>query len=149
MPRSRRKHGTGPTVRVFGIQLTRCRPLPRQVVIAAPIWHSVIPDADNLVFCIHDAGSDLQGNVPKGLVTLSGWSAPGHQKLAELQSEHAAFSSVLSPLCLLACFLWQPPQAKESRTLHPRGGTRSRERWHVKKGKHTREAAQKTDLLCL
>lgn len=62
---NRRKLKTGLTIRVFGIQLTLRCPTPRQRVIAAPIWHSIIPDAHDLVFCVHDAGSDLQGDMPQ------------------------------------------------------------------------------------
>lgn len=72
---SRTDHTTRPTVRVLGIQdALRCPP-PRQEVIAASIWHPVVPDAHDFVFCIHDAGTDLRGNTPKGLMTSRGPSA--------------------------------------------------------------------------
>lgn len=77
MPLSRTEHKARPTVRVLGVQLPLCCPPPRQEVIAAPIGHSIVPDAHDLVFCIHDASSDLQRDMRKGLVTPSGWSAPG------------------------------------------------------------------------
>ena len=62
-------------VRVLGIQDVLCCPPPRQEVITAPIWHPVVSDAHDFVFCIHDAGTDLQGNRPKGLMTSRGRSA--------------------------------------------------------------------------
>lgn len=73
----RMEHKVWPTIRVFSIQLSLRCPTPRQEVIAAPIWHSIVSNPNNLVLCIHNAGSNLQGNIPKGLVTSSSWSATG------------------------------------------------------------------------
>lgn len=46
-------------IRIFSIRLIFFCSSPRQQVIAAPIWDSIVPDPNHLAFCIHDAGSHL------------------------------------------------------------------------------------------
>lgn len=96
---SRTEHTTCPTVRVLGIQdVLRCPP-PRQEVIAAPIWHPIVPDAHDFIFCIHDAGTDLRGNMPKGLMTSRGWSATAEaaNETRGLRSSRTGRPRALSP----------------------------------------------------
>lgn len=54
------------TVRIFSVQLIFGRSPPRQQVITAPVWHPVVPNPNNLVFRIHNAGSNLERNITQG-----------------------------------------------------------------------------------